>query len=117
MENIDVLWLKEETILGAFEIEHTTLIYSGLLRMSDLVTVLPNVRFPLFLVLPEERRQRAKEEITRPTFEHLNPPLSKICKVWTYDDLVLLHDEISKARFPPAWNHEYMKKLGEGVPT
>lgn len=116
VENIDVLWLREETILGAFEIEHTTLIYSGLLRMSDLVTVLPNLRFPLFLVVPEERKQRATEEITRPTFGHLNPPLSRICKVWTYDDLVLLHDEIRKARFPPTWNHDYMKKLGEGIP-
>lgn len=116
VENIDVLWLKEETILGAFEVEHTTSIYGGLLRMSDLVSVLPNIQFPLFLVVPEERKQKAKEEITRPTFERLTRPLSKICKVWTYDDLVSLYDEISKARFPPTWNHEYMKRLGEGFP-
>jgi hypothetical protein len=116
VENIDVIWLRKETILGAFEVEHTTSIYGGLLRMSDLITVLPNLRFPLFLVVPDERREKAKQEITRPTFEHLNPPLSKTCRIWTYDDLVQLHEEVSKARFPPTWTHEYMARLGEGAP-
>lgn len=115
VENIDVIWLKKETVMGAFEVEHTTSIYGGLLRMSDLVTVLPNVRFPLFLVVPDERKEKAKGEITRPTFEHLTPPLSKICRIWTYDDLVQLHEEVSRARFPPSWTHEYMTRLGEGT--
>src|SRR5206468_1344012 len=35
---IDVVWLKGgKQIAAAFEIEHTTSIYSGILRMSDLV--------------------------------------------------------------------------------
>ena len=37
MELIDVLWLKDNTILAAFEIEATTSVYSALLRMSDLL--------------------------------------------------------------------------------
>jgi hypothetical protein len=36
IELIDVLWLKGNSIQAAFEIESTTSIYSGLLRMSDL---------------------------------------------------------------------------------
>jgi hypothetical protein len=37
VEMIDVLWLKGSAIVAAFEIESTTSIYSGLLRMSDLI--------------------------------------------------------------------------------
>jgi hypothetical protein len=37
VEMIDVLWLKGNAITAAFEIESTTSIYSGLLRMSDLI--------------------------------------------------------------------------------
>ena len=43
IELIDVLWLKGNSIQAAFEIESTTSIFSGLLRMSDLITMQPNV--------------------------------------------------------------------------
>ncbi|AMV24285.1 hypothetical protein VT84_07805 [Gemmata sp. SH-PL17] len=32
IENIDVLWLDREAIIAGFEVEHTSTIYSGLLR-------------------------------------------------------------------------------------
>lgn len=115
VENIDVLWFKRNAILAAFEVEHTTSIYSGLLRMSDLVAVLPNTPFPLFIVVPDERRDKAKEEMTRPTFESLSSPLSRIGRVWTYDDLTGVHEEISKSRFPPSWSHENIARLGDIV--
>ncbi len=35
IELIDVLWLKGNSIVAAFEVECTTSVYSGLLRMSD----------------------------------------------------------------------------------
>jgi hypothetical protein len=37
IELIDVLWLDGNSIEAAFEIEGTTSIYSGILRMSDLL--------------------------------------------------------------------------------
>jgi hypothetical protein len=43
IEMIDVLWLKGNAITAAFEIESTTSIYSGLLRMSDLIAMQPNL--------------------------------------------------------------------------
>jgi hypothetical protein len=52
IELIDVLWLDKNTIVAAFEIESTTSIYSGLLRMSDLLARQPNISVPLFLVAP-----------------------------------------------------------------
>lgn len=39
IELIDVLWLDRNSIVAAFEIESTTSIYSGLLRMADLVAM------------------------------------------------------------------------------
>jgi hypothetical protein len=50
IELIDVLWLKGNAVVAAFEIESTTSIYSGLLRMSDLIAMQPNLNIPLYLV-------------------------------------------------------------------
>lgn len=68
IELIDVLWLKGNSIVAAFEVECTTAIYSGLLRMSDLLALQPNLEIDLFLVAPDERREKVEQEILRPTF-------------------------------------------------
>lgn len=88
IERIDVLWLKDDAIIAAFEIEHTTQIYSGLLRMSDLVTMLPSITIKLFIVAPDERRQDVLNEIRRPTFSRgLVRPLSENCRFISYTSL------------------------------
>ena len=79
IELIDVLWLRGNAIVSAFEIECTTSIYSGLLRMSDLVAMQPNLKIPLYLVAPDERRNKVVTEINRPTFARLSPPMSQVC--------------------------------------
>lgn len=80
IELIDVLWLKGNAIVAAFEIESTTSIYSGLLRMSDLVAMQPNINIPLYLVAPDDRREKVFVEVNRPTFSRLSPPLAEICR-------------------------------------
>lgn len=87
IELIDVLWLKKDAIVGAFEIESTTSIYSGLLRMSDLISMQPNISIPLYIVAPEDRREKVVEEINRPTFASLAKPLSTVCRFITFPDL------------------------------
>jgi hypothetical protein len=87
IELIDVLWLKGNAIIAAFEIESTTSIYSGLLRMSDLVAMQPNLNIPLYLVAPNDRRDKVITEINRPTFSRLEPPLSEICRFIPFSDL------------------------------
>lgn len=47
IRQIDVLWLKGNAIVRAFEIEHTTAVYSGLLRMADLLALQPNINIKL----------------------------------------------------------------------
>ena len=59
IELIDVLWLDGNSIEAAFEIESTTSIYSGILRMSDLLAQQPNIssyRFSSSRLMSEETR-------------------------------------------------------------
>ncbi len=79
IELIDVLWLKGNSIVAAFEVECTTAVYSGLLRMSDLLALQPNLEIDLFLVAPDERRDKVEQEIRRPTFSLREKPLAEIC--------------------------------------
>ncbi|HEX3044882.1 MAG TPA: hypothetical protein VHY08_09005 [Bacillota bacterium] len=95
IQNIDVLWLKGNTYVAAFEIESTTSIYSGLLRMSDLITKQPNIKIPLYLVAPDDRRTKVISEINRPTFSRLNPPLYEICR---YISFRKLKEEMQKIK-------------------
>jgi hypothetical protein len=39
IEQIDILWPRDRSIKRAFEVEHTTSIYSGILRMADLLSL------------------------------------------------------------------------------
>lgn len=71
VENIDVVWKEEFRIDAVFEIENTTSIYSGLLRFADLTMVAPNTVCPMFIVAPSNKRNRVREQLTRPSFRHL----------------------------------------------
>jgi len=72
IQYIDVIWLKgTKHIVAAFEVERTTQIFSGLLRMSDLVVEAPNAIFPLYIVAPEIRQREIEKQLLRPTFESL----------------------------------------------
>ncbi len=93
IELIDVLWLQGNAIVAAFEIESTTSIYSGLLRMADLIAMQPNLNIPLYLVAPDERREKVMTEVNRPTFSMLSPPLSEVC---SYISFSALRENIEK---------------------
>ena len=82
IELIDVLWLRGNAIVAAFEIECTTSIYSGLLRMADLITMQPNLNIPLYLVAPDERRNKVMTEVNRPTFSRLS--MTRMCSLHLY---------------------------------
>jgi hypothetical protein len=87
VELIDVLWLRGSQIVAAFEIESTTSIYSGLLRMSDLIAMQPNLNIPLYLVAPDERRDKVFTEVNRPTFSRLSPPMRQVCRYISFSAL------------------------------
>ena len=91
VEQIDVLWLKGRSMARAFEIEHTTAIYSGLLRMADLLALQPNMNIKLHIVAPLDKREKVLREIRRPVFSLLDRgPLYAQCSFLSYDSIDLL---------------------------
>ncbi len=71
---IDVLWLdrRESRIAAAFEVEHTTSIYSGIVRLLDLALGIPDQSVRgLFLVAPDDREDDVRSQIRRPAFRHV----------------------------------------------
>lgn len=111
IELIDVLWLKGNSIVAAFEVESTTSIYSGLLRMSDLTAMQPNLNIPLYLVAPDDRRDKVFSEINRPTFSKLNPPLSRICRFIAFSDIKRKIDEVGP--YLRYMKPEFLEELSE----
>jgi hypothetical protein len=86
IEQIDVIWLKGRSMARAFEIEHTTAVYSGLLRMADLLALQPNMDIHLHIVAPDEKRYKVLKEIKRPVFSLLDQgPLYEKCTFLSYD--------------------------------
>ena len=88
IEQIDVLWLRNRSIVRAFEVEHTTSIYSGILRMADLLALQPNMDIDLHIVAPVAKREKVFQEIRRPVFSLLDRgPLAESCTYLSYDAL------------------------------
>jgi len=88
IEQIDVLWLRRRSIVRAFEVEHTTSVYSGILRMADLLALQPNMDIKLHIVAPEAKREKVFQEIRRPVFSLLERgPLAESCTYISYDGL------------------------------
>lgn len=114
IELIDVLWLKGHSILAAFEIECTTAVYSGLLRMSDLLALQPNLDINLFLVAPDERREKVEQELSRPTFSCLpRKPLTEICGFIPFSRLIEAHDGIKKIGIIESVAPSFLGKIAE----
>ena len=85
VKNIDVIWIKEQSIVRAFEVENTTQIYSGLLRMFDLFSMAPNLDLKMHIVAPLDRRERVFQEIHIPTFCSNNLDLHNRCSFLSFE--------------------------------
>ena len=71
---IDVLWLERGVprVAAAFEVEHTTSIYSGIIRLLDLAIGAPGqATRGLFLVAPDDREAEVRAQLARPAFRHI----------------------------------------------
>jgi hypothetical protein len=82
---IDVIWINQNAPKCAFEVESSTSIYSGLLRMSDLLAVVPALNLQIFIVAPKERQAKVMGELGRPTFRKIG--LSDYCRFISTEDL------------------------------
>jgi hypothetical protein len=82
---IDIIWIRQNAPVCAFEVETTTSIYSGLLRMADLLSVVPALNIKLFIIAPNERQEKVMAELSRPTFSKIG--LSDFCRFVPMEEL------------------------------
>jgi type II restriction enzyme len=72
---IDVLWLDRgaPNVAAAFEVEHSTSIYSGIVRMLDLALSGSDLHAAagLFLVAPDSREVEVRAQLQRPAFSRV----------------------------------------------
>lgn len=72
---IDVLWLEKnrDQVAAAFEVEHSTSIYSGIVRMLDLALSSGDLQATagLFLVAPDAREAEVRAQLQRPAFSRI----------------------------------------------
>jgi len=69
LSGVDIIWIgaSRDCIEAMFEVEHSTPIYSGLLRFNDVLLTDPKLcRF--FIVSNDTRRELFARQIARPTF-------------------------------------------------
>lgn len=72
---IDVVWIARagQQVAAAFEVEHSTSIYSGIVRMLDLALgSMVGANSVLFLVAPDDRRDAVAQQLKRPAFSRIS---------------------------------------------
>ena len=93
MRHVDVVWFRKGCAQpkALFEVEHTTSITSGLLRMSDVLATSeePSEGWQCAIVAPDTRRSRFAEACGRPTFQATG--LTRVCTFLSYSDLRAFH--------------------------
>ena len=71
---IDIVWFEKGTnrIVCAFEVEKSTSIYSGILRLTDLSFSLPTHQSKLYIIIPDNREKEVKLQLIRPAVRNSN---------------------------------------------
>jgi type II restriction enzyme len=96
VEQIDVVWFRRGTSQprALFEVEHSTSILSGLLRMNDLVVTAGSAlgRWRMSIVAPARRLSKFEADKSRPTFRATG--LANLCTFLSYDELLRRHEQV-----------------------
>ena len=91
---IDVLCFAKGTnqVIAAFEVEKSTSIYSGILRLTDLSCSMNTNKQVLYLIVPDQREKDVIMQLSRPSIRKGNMQMKYIC----FTDLRLHCDAICK---------------------
>lgn len=103
LREIDVMWVASgrDKIEGLYEVEHSTPVYSGLLRFNDILLTDPRVtRFSI--VSNDVRRELFSRQLFRPTFKKSG--LSELCSFLEYANVFAWHRRLSKGDLEHAAN-------------
>jgi type II restriction enzyme len=109
IELIDIVWFKKDTnrIVCAFEVEKSTSIYSGILRLTDLSFSLPSHQSKLYIIIPDKREKDVKLQLNRPSVKNSNLEI-----------LYILTSDLSKecdALCKYGDGHQVMEKIAKKV--
>ena len=87
IKEIDIIWLKRGSsdIGSLFEVEHSTPIYSGLLRFNDLHLTEPNLSPRFNIISNITKKSLFLKQINRPTFK--TSGLMEVCNFLDYKDV------------------------------
>jgi hypothetical protein len=105
LSEIDVIWIARggEAIEGLFEVEHSTTVYSGLLRFNDIHLTDPKVlRFSI--VSNESRRALFARQLFRPTFRKSG--LADLTSFLEYSNVLDWHMRLARGRLDQRTPHE-----------
>lgn len=93
VQEIDVIWTaKGGTPSAFFEVEHSTPIYSALLRFNDVHILDPHLGARFSIVSNEDRRSLFVRQLNRPTFRASG--LRETCNFLDYRNVYLWHKRI-----------------------
>ncbi len=113
IKNIDTVWKLGHSVKAAFEVENSTSVYSGILRLSDLRALTPNSSYPLFIVASRDRKNKVFNELRRPTFSNPYLKLDEAVSYLSYDSVRELDESIKEdpVRFDVNWLLERSEKV------
>lgn len=96
LAEIDVLWIERGAgkLRALFEVEHSTPIYSGLLRFNDVHLMSPSSRAAYNIVSNDDRRSLFVRQLSRPTFTMSK--LGENCTFLEYYNVFVWHRRIVK---------------------
>jgi len=111
LSEVDVIWMRRGAgdLVALFEVEHTTTIYSGLLRFNDVHLVTPDLHPRFSIVSNDMRRSLYVRQINRPTFQRSG--LSEICTFMEYGNVLDWHERLKKSNYE---NEFQQGPLGSG---
>lgn len=106
---IDVLWFQKGTnnVIGAFEVEKSTSIYSGILRLTDLSYSIADGDEVFYLIIPDNREKDVRMQLSRPAIKGNNVPIKYIL----FSDLRQHCDALCKF----GDSHRIMEKIAKEV--
>ena len=95
LSEVDILWIERGAgkLRRLFEVEHSTPIYSGLLRFNDVHLTVANVQASYNIVSNDERRSLYVSQLRRPTFRASE--LNTHCSFMNYQDVYTWHRRIN----------------------
>lgn len=98
LAEIDLMWIERGAgrLHALFEVEHSTPVYSGLLRFNDVLLVSPQLGARFSVVSNDKRRSLFTRQLNRPTFKFSR--LSEYCTFMEYANVYSWHQRVRRVQ-------------------